>query len=213
MILESIIAFTSTVTLLVVSPGPNTALILKNVPFHGKRKGILNVLGIVGAINIHGLFSMLGVSSILLASATLFSILKIAGAIYLCVLGIKTIVNSFRAGNERNQKQNRLTQYNRMIFSSGFSEGFLTNLLNPKPALFYIAAFSQFFSFEASFLEIYFLVLIHSFVALLWYSTVVMGTQQLKGLFISNGSLSRYFQRATGAVFIYFGYLLATSRK
>lgn len=213
MILEPIIAFTGTVTLLVLSPGPNTALILKNVPFHGKRKGIMNVLGIVGSINIHGFFSMLGVSSILLASATLFSILKVMGAIYLCVLGIKTIVHSFRVGNEKRHLITSPTQNRKALFSNGFFEGLFTNLLNPKPAFFYIAIFSQFCTVGASFFEIYSLVLIHSFIALLWYSTVLIASQQLKRLFLSKGSLSKYFQRATGTVFIYFGYLLATSRK
>lgn len=213
MITESLMAFIGMVSLLVISPGPNTFLILKNVPFYGKKKGLLNVLGIVSAICIHGLFAILGVSSILMTSATLFSLLKLVGAIYLCFIGINTILKSYQGDSHDTQRKNDPIPDSKTIFNNGFTEGLFTNLLNPKPALFYIAIFSQFFRSEASFIEIYFLVLIHGLIALLWYSFIVIGVQQIKGIFLSKGVISKYFQRVSGAVFIYFGYRLATSHQ
>ncbi len=193
MIIESLIAFICTITLLVVTPGSNTALLLKNVPVYGRGKGFLNLLGIVSAVNVHGLLAIFGVSSILLVSSILFSLLKIAGAIYLCIIGIQIIINSFKTGAKDKPNPDRKLRKRKTVFSHGYIEGLVTNLLNPKPALFYVAVFSQFFKSEAPFIEVYFLVLIHSTVALIWYSIVIIGIQQIKEKVFLSGIVSNYF--------------------
>ena len=213
MTIESLIAFTGMVTLLVISPGPNTFLIIKNVPLFGIKKGLLNVLGIVSAICIHGILATLGVSSIIVASATLFSLIKLLGALYLCFIGIRTILESYKRGSiSANTSKNPIST-NKKVFGNAYTEGLLTNLLNPKPALFYLAIFSQFLHKESTFFDSCFLILIHSVIAFFWYSIIAVGLEKGKNTLLHGGALSKYFQRISGAVFVYFGLRLAISHE
>ena len=213
MTVESLVAFTGMVTLLVISPGPNTFLIIKNVLLFGIKKGLLNVIGIVSAICIHGILATLGVSSIIVASATLFSLIKLLGALYLCFIGIRTILESYKRGSiSANTSKNPIST-NKKIFGNAYTEGLLTNLLNPKPALFYLAIFSQFLHKESTIWGSCFLILIHSAIAFSWYSFIAVGLEKGKNKLLHGGALSKYFQRVSGAVFVYFGLRLAISHE
>ncbi len=214
MTIESFIAFAGIVSLLVISPGPNTFLIIKNVPAHGIKTGLLNIFGIVSAICIHGILAILQLSSIILASGTLFSLIKISGALYLCYLGIKTIFESNKSGSisaSHNSKETKET--NKKKYGNAYAEGFLINLLNPKTALFYLAIFSQFLQKESSILNSCFLILIHSAIAFTWYFFISIGLEKGKNMFVLNGASSKYFRKVSGAVFIYSGVRLAMSHE
>ena len=93
--LYTLLTFFLIVSVMVMSPGPNGALLLKNVPTFGKQHGYANVLGIVVAFYLHGTLSVLGLSAIIVSSANLFLLVKILGALYLAYLGVKAIVSAF----------------------------------------------------------------------------------------------------------------------
>ena len=208
---EVFITFLFAATLLVISPGPSTALLLKNVPAQGIKKGFLNIAGIVAAINIHGLLALLGISSILLTSARVFVAVKIAGALYLFYLGVKAIIRSY--SNEGKDLIIELSNQEKDSSTNGFAEGLFTNLLNPKPALFYMAVFTQLNLSDSSFIETYSYVLLHSLIAIIWYTTLVFSVNSLSNFLSSTDSFTKYTQRFTGIILIYFSFVLAMFKR
>lgn len=97
--LENLLLFIPTMGLLVILPGPDFALVSKISLFQGKRHGEFAAVGVAAGMCVHTLLAMFGISAIVAASATLFMILKYAGAAYLCFLGIISVIQSFSAGS------------------------------------------------------------------------------------------------------------------
>lgn len=202
------VTFSIIALLLVLSPGPNGILILKTVSSKGKQAGIENIVGLVSATFLHGAISILGLSAIILKSALLFTIIKYLGAIYLFYLGFKTIVSSFKEqqtlDTSKAQSPTRASSY------FNFTEGFLTQILNPKVSMFYLAAFPQFLNFQTpDYYGAFLLVSIHAGIIFSWFFAVTMFIQKIKQL-SEKGKVSRLIQRASGALLIYFGSILIT---
>lgn len=204
---SEIIAFTVVAGLLVMSPGPNGVLIAKTVPTSGRAAGFANVAGFVTGFYLHGAMAILGLSIILVQSATAFAIVKYLGAAYLCWIGIKALISAWQgleATGEIAPAKRQRTLLNAYI------EGLLTNALNPKVSMFYLAAFPQFITLgettpAASFL----LVFIHSLINAIWFGAMVLLMSRLTSL-ARNGRFQRWLKGITGVVFIGFGAKLAT---
>jgi threonine/homoserine/homoserine lactone efflux protein len=193
--------------LLIMSPGPNGVLIAKTVPTSGRNAGFANIAGFFASFYVHGAFSILGVSVILMQSATAFMIVKYAGAAYLLWLGIKALKTAFRS--EGVAEAVTPAKRKRTLLKS-FLEGFLSNFLNPKVALFYLAAFPQFITIGQDSAGLFFLlVTIHAVLNAIWFTGMV-----LLFSYFSRGAPSKVFKRwlngVTGFVFIAFGLKLAT---
>ena len=208
--MDNTLAFMAVATLLVLSPGPNGILIAKTVAMSGKKAGFANIAGFVTAFYIHGSLAIFGISLLLVQSGTAFLIFKTLGAAYLIWLGIKALKNASRP-NRRMSHASSLEPKNTMSIGNALLEGFLTNALNPKVAMFYLAAFPQFISLDASIVSGYSLVLAHSFVNLLWFSFMVITLSRVK-IMVNNGNLVRWLHSLTGIVFIGFGAKLAFSK-
>lgn len=171
----TIFTFLLVISLMVMSPGPNGVLLLKTVPISGKKHGYANVIGIVMAFYLHGTLSVFGLSAIIVSSASLFLAVKVIGAFYLAYLGIKAILSSFKQSNiDKSPEITEASKRPRSLFSC-FLEGLLTNLLNPKVSIFYLAAFPQFIDFNSNaIISSYILVTVHALFAALWFSLVVL---------------------------------------
>jgi len=207
--LATILSFTFIASLLVMSPGPNGVLIAKTVPTSGKAAGFANVGGFVAAFYVHGALSILGISLILVQSAQAFFIVKMLGAAYLCWVGFKALRDAWR-GDSTTQDIEPAKRQRTLI--KAFIEGFLTNALNPKVSMFYLAAFPQFITqahgvLGASFM----LVFIHSMINLIWFSAMVILFARLASA-ARNSTFQRWLKGVTGVVFIGFGAKLATLR-
>ena len=205
-----IISFIIVASLLVMSPGPNGVLIGKTVPTSGKAAGFLNVAGFIVAFFLHGSLSILGISAILLASAKAFFIVKILGAAYLCWIGVKALRDAFNGvPSERIYE----TTTNKRTLRYAFVEGFMTNALNPKVSMFYLAAFPQFIPIgEGAVISAFVLVFLHSLINALWFGTMILLLARLTG-FTQRGSFQRWLKGVTGIVFVGFGLKLATYRQ
>ena len=136
--LHTILAFIGTSLLLLVIPGPAVLYIIAKSTEQGKKAGMASVAGIEAGTLVHVIASAVGISALLLASATAFSILKYAGAFYLIWMGLKKIwtrqpVNTTAAAQESQQPVSRI-----------FWQGAIVNILNPKTALFFFAFLPQF---------------------------------------------------------------------
>ena len=132
--------------LLNITPGPDMALIIARSAQYGVHAGAMAALGVGAGCFVHILAAAFGVSAILMASATAFSLLKWAGAAYLVYLGLRMLWSSC---NSRHSDAAAAIEGGRDL-PSIFFQGFLTNVLNPKVALFFLAFVPQFISADAS---------------------------------------------------------------
>ncbi|WP_428635158.1 LysE family translocator, partial [Sedimenticola sp.] len=136
-------AYLLAITLLTVSPGVDTLLVIRNTVRGGFRDGVLTSFAICLGLFVHAAVSAGGISFILMQSAWAFSLLKLAGAGYLIWLGGKSLYSAFRgqsgfkleAGNSKHRQVSAWTS---------LREGFLSNVLNPKTVVFYMAFLPQF---------------------------------------------------------------------
>jgi threonine/homoserine/homoserine lactone efflux protein len=207
--LSTIISFTIIAGLLVISPGPNGVLIAKTVPTSGKLAGFANIAGFVSAFYLHGALSFFGISLLLVQSAQLFLLVKLIGAAYLCWIGAKALYEAWQGSVVRLDvapaKRARTLRV-------AYLEGFLTNALNPKVSMFYLAALPQFLPIgEASAANTFLLVLIHSMLNLAWFTLLVILFSRVTA-FARNGRTQRLIKGVTGMVFIGFGAKLAVTR-
>ncbi|HEY0610992.1 MAG TPA: LysE family translocator, partial [Chitinophaga sp.] len=136
--LHTILAFIGTSLLLLIIPGPAVLYIIAKSTEQGKKAGMASVAGIEAGTLVHVIASAVGISALLLASATAFSILKYAGAFYLIWMGLKKIctrqpLNTAAAEAGSRQSVSRI-----------FWQGAIVNILNPKTALFFFAFLPQF---------------------------------------------------------------------
>jgi len=209
--MNEIITFSLVALLLVISPGPNGVLIVKTVSANGKQGAFFNIIGLTIATFFHGAFSILGLSALLLQSADLFFVVKVIGALYLLFIGLKAIFQTFKKNTTLpthtiNNQSERVK--NKRNMRSFFVEGFLTQILNPKVSMFYLAAFPQFISFDQpSAVDAFTLVAIHAFLIFLWFTALTKTISKLK--FASNKpSIGKWIQRISGSVMVYFAGLL-----
>ncbi|NIB44917.1 LysE family translocator [Pseudomaricurvus alkylphenolicus] len=203
--------FAAMVVLLTIMPGPNGALLLKTVPQFGRPAGFLNLTGIISAFAAHGAISVLGISALILSSSKAFLIVKLLGALYLLYLGGSSLWQAFSRAQvpvpsgEPVQGRNSVSGSRRL-----FLEGFLTNLLNPKVSMFYLAAFPQFISPEGSpVTESLVMVLIHSVVVIAWFSFIIVALGAVSGA-VTSTKFRRVIQGSTGSIMLWFGYHLLT---
>ncbi len=133
-----VLAFCGVALVLAMTPGPDMALILRNTLRGGRSAGMRTVAGTSVGLVGWGIATALGVAAVLAASATVFTILKIAGGVYLVYLGIQTLRSLRRGVDPQHQLQQRR--------GSPFRQGLLTNLLNPKLAVVFTTLLPQFIS-------------------------------------------------------------------
>lgn len=202
--------FTLATTLLVTSPGPNGVLIARTVPTSGTAAGFANIAGFFTAFYIHGTLSILGISVLLLQSAVAFTIVKYLGAAYLLWVGIKSLISAIKG--ETTVAEDVAPARRKRTLWRAYVEGLLTNGLNPKVSLFYLAVFPQFIpASNHPAASAFLLVFIHSMINLIWFTAIVLLFSQLSGMARSN-RVQRWLKGITGVVFIGFSIKLASFR-
>lgn len=210
MTLATVLAFAAMAALLIMSPGPNGVLIAKTVPTSGRAAGFANIAGFVVAFFVHGTFAIFGLSVLLLQSAHLFTAVKLLGAAYLVWIGAKALIEAWRGAPATLARIAPARR--RRTLARAFGEGFLTNALNPKVAMFYIAAFPQFMPHDGgSPLAAYVLVIVHACLNVAWFGPIVLLFDRLSAA-ARSGRVQRAVKALAGLVFIGFGLKLATLR-
>ncbi len=206
---SEILSFVLVASLLVMSPGPNGVLVARTVPTSGRRAGFANIAGFVTASFLHGALAILGLSIILVQSAGAFTIVKYLGAAYLCWIGAKALW----AACKRAETTPRVAPARaKRTLTTAYMEGLLTNALNPKVSMFYLAAFPQFITLgETSAAAGFLLVFLHSVINAIWFGAMVMLLAKLTNA-AQNVKFQRWLKGVTGIVFIAFGAKLATIR-
>jgi threonine/homoserine/homoserine lactone efflux protein len=134
--IETLLLFCVTAFALIITPGPNQIYIIARSISQGRKAGLLSVLGVDTGTLVHVVAASLGLSALLASSALAFSIVKYAGAAYLIYLGIRTWLSKADPPELSTPKRSSGTRI--------FLQGMLTNVLNPKVALFFLAFLPQF---------------------------------------------------------------------
>lgn len=195
-------------SIMIVSPGADFAIVVRQSIVHGRRSAIMTSLGIGSSLLFHISYTVLGLGLLVSKSLLLFGLLKWAGAAYLVYLGIKALrapAMEAPADVVENVPQKKISD------GRSFLMGFVTNALNPKAVLFFLSLFSALVSHEtpvliqASYGVFMALALIAWFVAVSTFFTI----QSVRDRFVSWG---KWFNRVTGMVFIGLGIKLATSQ-
>jgi threonine/homoserine/homoserine lactone efflux protein len=206
-------AFVAVATLLAVTPGADTLLVARNVLGRGRTAGLATIAGIAAGCFVHAALSAVGVSLILLRSAEAFHALKWGGAAYLIILGVQSIRGWWRAdeGVPVAAAANRHGMGARRLRS--FVEGLLTNVLNPKVGLFYLAFLPQFIRpGDPVFARSLLLGALHVGIGVVWLSLLSLSLVRIRPLVESRLWRAR-LEGASGAVLIALGVRLAAERR
>ena len=204
---QNLVVFVLSGILLNLTPGQDTFYILGRSIAQGRCAGVLSVLGIASGTVVHTFAAALGLSAILATSARAFLILKLAGSIYLIYLGFKMVF--YGAG-----KTAKPVEFTRESQFAIYRAGFLTNLLNPKVALFFMAFLPQFVAPSADSKILAFLFLGGVFISTgtIWCLVLAWFGSAMSRRFRENPSMGAALGRASGAIFVGLGVKLAVSK-
>jgi len=200
----ALIAFVAAAALLTITPGLDTAMVLRTAAVEGPRTAALAGLGIICGCLAWGAAVALGLGVLLAASSFAYTVLKWTGAAYLAWLGLRLILkprSRFDVGAASPQRGN------------WWARGFLNNLLNPKIGVFYVSFLPQFVpAHVAAGPFIFLLAVIHGVLGALWFAALIAATSPLKR-WLARQAVMRWIDRVTGAVFLAFGLRLALDRR
>ena len=204
---QNLLLFVAAGVLLNLTPGQDTLYILGRSIAQGRRAGVLSVLGITSGSFVHTFAAAFGLSAILATSANAFLIVKMAGAAYLTYLGLRMVFH-------RSNNTGRPVEFAHESDWAIYRAGFLTNLLNPKVALFFMAFLPQFVAPSADFKILAFLFLGALFMTTgtIWCLVVAWFGSAMSRRLRENPSAGSRLRRASGAVFIGLGVKLAISK-
>lgn len=201
------LAFIPVAAILTITPGSDTMLVVNNTLTRSTADGLCTVAGINAGLLIHALASALGLSMILMNSATAFEMVKMAGALYIIFLGIQSLRSS-REAPENNFTTGKCSKG----ISASIREGFLTNVLNPKVAVFYLALLPQFISPEDNILHKSLLLMaIHFSMGITWFGFITLALGKIRHL-ISGGKFKKRLEAISGIVFIGLGLRMALAK-
>ncbi len=201
---QSLVAFTLAAALLTITPGLDTALVLRTAGSEGPRPALLAGLGICLGCLLWGAVVALGLGMLLAASELAFTLLRWAGGAYLAYLGIRLIAGS--------RDRLALDDDKGEAGQAWFWRGLLTNILNPKVGIFYVSFLPQFVPAGASVpATILLLAAIHSALGLLWFAALILATQPIAAA-LRRPPVVRTLDRLTGGLFLLFGARLLLSR-
>jgi RhtB (resistance to homoserine/threonine) family protein len=205
-----VLAFTLLAALMTVSPGADTLLVVRNVLRGGRRDGLATAFGICSGLYVHAFLSALGISVILLHSAAAYTALKIAGAAYLVWLGAQSLRSAAR-GTPRADAGNAPRA--RVPAWQSWREGFITNVLNPKVIVFYLALLPQFIDADDPALaKSLMLTAIHVIEGIVWFAIVSFLVDRSRRLFMKP-LLRRWIDGLCGAFLVALGVRLALARQ
>ncbi|MFI7278099.1 LysE family translocator [Streptomyces sp. NPDC049879] len=204
-------SFALVVGLLTLTPGLDTALILRTAGLGHRRRAWGVVLGIQTGTFVWGALTSLGVTALLTASQFAYTCLRWAGAAYLVWLGVRMVAATWRGRADGTAAADTAVPDLSGALAGGFRQGALTNLLNPKVGVFYVAVLPQFIPpGTPHFLMGLLLTSVHIVLGLAWSSVLVACARGLRGA-LQRPRARRVLDRITGSVIAAFGVRLAAS--
>ncbi len=211
-IASSLLAFSAAALVLTITPGVDTALVLRSAAGSGRRRAAAAALGVAMGCLAWGLLAAAGLAALLAASSRAYDALRLLGAGYLGWLGLRLLLRPGRSFTPPAQRGEQ-AQAPRGVAAPGLASdglrGLLTNLLNPKVGVFYVSFLPQFVPhgvWVGGFL--FLLACVHVVLSLAWFAVLIAATAPI-GRWLSSRRVARTLDRCTGLVFLAFGARLA----
>lgn len=207
--------FVAAVFLLNVTPGPDTAYIVGRSVAQGRGAGLMSALGICTGCCVHSVACAFGLTALLAASATAFTVIKFAGAIYLIYLGVRLAFASPAKAQAAQGESSRDAGQTARSLKQLYLQGFWTNVLNPKVVLFFVSFFPQFVSSDADHKALAFLTLGGVFVAMsvVWCLFLVWVASSVTRGLGGKPVVKKWLDRVVGSAFVGLGLKLATAHR
>lgn len=207
-VVQALSAYVVAAGLLTLTPGLDTALILRTAAVEGPKRAAFAALGINIGCLIWGAAVALGLGALLAASTLAFNVLKWVGAAYLVWLGLNLLLKP--------RESFQLTAPAGLMTGGDLAwmrRGFLTNLLNPKVGVFYVSFLPQFLPTGVQAAPfIFLLAVIHVVIGSCWSATLILATRPIAGV-LQRAAVVRWLDRVTGGLFLAFGVRLALERR
>ena len=200
--------FLAIAVLVIVTPGPDTALTIRNTLVGGRRAGVLTAVGVSSGQAIWALATSLGIAALIAASEPAFAALKLAGAAFLVYLGAQSLLAAVR----RSERPKARRRSGGLASRVAYRQGVISNLGNPKMAAFFPSLLPQFVSADATIAPLLLLGLVFSAMTLVWltaYAFVVART----GDFLLRPAVRRALDAIVGAVLVALGFRVAVERR
>ena len=206
---QALLSFTLAAGLLTITPGLDTALVLRTAAVEGRKQAMLAGIGICSGCLLWGAAASFGLSALLAVSGFAYSVLRIVGAVYLGYLGIKLVIRAFGSTSSISPAEAVWAENRNRDSSLWLKRGLLTNLLNPKVGVFYLSFLPQFiptgvpvWSFSIL------LALIHATEGLLWFLLLTNATELISS-WLRQRRVVMALDSLMGAILIAFGLKLA----
>ncbi len=200
---QALLAFTLAAGLLTLTPGLDTALVLRTAAVEGARRAMFAGIGICCGCLLWAAVASVGLGALLAASQMGYRILQIAGAGYLIYLGVKLLIRRGQPGIDTSG-DTESAEHN-VSAPRWFLRGLLTNLLNPKVGVFYVTFLPQFIPSGVNVVSFSLLLaLIHAVEGILWFAALTMATRPLSR-WLKKPATAKVLDRVTGAVLVGFG--------
>jgi len=201
-----VLEFLAIAAIVIVTPGPDTALTIRNTLLGSRRTGFFTAMGVSTGQAIWALATSLGVAALLAASEPAFTALKLFGAAFLIYLGAQSLLAAIR-GTERPHVHRGAV----LAPSVAFRQGVVSNLGNPKMAAFFPSLLPQFASADATFGALLLLGLVFSVMTLVWLSAYAFAVARA-GDFLRRSAVRRALDAIVGAVLVALGFRVAAER-
>lgn len=202
--------FVVSAVLINISPGPDSAYIVGRSLQLGWRAGMMAALGISCGCLVHVFGTAIGLSALLMASSVAFTVIKWVGAAYLCYIGITMLLSRQRSSPD-NAANGSVAPRPQLSLRQVFWQGVLTDVLNPKVALFFLAFLPQFVNADSPHKTAAFILLGLMFISTgtLWCFTIAALAARAASRLRQTGGALVWINRALGGVFVYLGVRIA----
>lgn len=206
-------AFLGIAVLVIITPGPDTAVVTRNALLYGRRSALATVLGVNTGLLVWTVCAALGIAAVVRASAVAFTVLKLVGAAYLIYLGVQAL----RAASRRGRDESPLDALRRPGASAGaltgYRQGLLSNLANPKIAVFFTSLLPQFIAArEVAFSPSVLLGGMFVLITFVWLSAYAVAATKASEL-LSRSRVRATLDRITGVVLVGLGVRLALEHR
>ncbi|ASU98107.1 LysE family transporter [Bacillus subtilis] len=204
--MHSLLAYIPIAAMMVILPGADTMLVMKNTLRYGPKAGRYNILGLATGLSFWTVIAILGLSVVIAKSVILFTTIKYLGAAYLIYLGVKSFFakSMFSLDDMQSQAKNMASSPKR-YYKTSFMQGSLSNILNPKTVLVYVTIMPQFINLNGNInQQLIILASILTLLAVLWFLFLVYIIDYAKK-WMKNSKFQKVFQKITGIILVGFG--------
>src|SRR5215468_7249137 len=197
---DLLLPYLAVATLLALSPGPDTMFVLASSAAGGSRNGVAATLGISSGAIVHASAAALGISALIAASPLAFDVLRFGGALYLAWIGAQALYRLWRGFSDTAQAMTSAP----VSTTVAYRRGFVTNVLNPKVAIFYVAFLPQFADISLGHvpLQIFLLGCLHNAIGSTWLAGLALASGRMAQAFAGNMRVRHWLDGAAGAVYL-----------